>query len=61
MKLKSDHHFYRQCKDNVIGDARSNSVSFDRIIEITDGALPQFKNRFNMVQLCDMVKKYDLV
>ena len=60
-KLKSDNHFYRQCKDKVIGDAPLNSVPFDRIIEITDGAPSQFKNRFNMVQLCDIVKKHDLV
>ena len=60
-KLKSDNHFYRQCKDKVISDARSNLVPFDRIIEITDGAPSQFKNRFNMAQLCNLVKKYDLV
>ena len=48
-KLKADNHFYRKCKDKIIGDARAISVDFDRIIEITDGALTQFKNRFNMI------------
>ena len=43
-KLKLDNHFYRQCKDRVLSDARSTSVQFDRLIEITDGAPTQFKN-----------------
>ena len=60
-KLKSDNHFYRQCKDRVLSDARSKSVQFDRVIEITDGAPTQFKNRFNMMQLCNVVSKYNLV
>ena len=60
-KLKSDNHFYRQCKDRVYSDARRAGVIFDRIVEITDGAPTQFKNRFNMLQLCDLVRKYDLV
>lgn len=60
-KLKADNHFYRQCKDRVIIDARANAVAFDRIIEITDGAPTQFKNRFNMVQLGNVVSKFNLV
>ena len=44
-----------------MSDARSKSVQFDRLIEITDGAPTQFKNRFNMIQLCNVVSKYDLV
>jgi hypothetical protein len=60
-KLKADNHFYRQCKDRVISDARANLVNFDRIIEITDGAPTQFKNRFNMVQLANVVSKFNLV
>jgi hypothetical protein len=60
-KLKSDNHFYRQCKDRVLSDLRAKLVPFDRVIEITDGAPTQFKNRFNMIQLCNVVSKYDLV
>ena len=60
-KLKSDNHYYRQCKDRVISDVRNKSISFDRVIEITDGAPAQFKNRFNMIQLGDVVRKYNLV
>ena len=60
-KLKSDNHYYRQCKDRVVSDVRNKSISFDRVIEITDGAPAQFKNRFNMIQLGDVVRKYNLV
>jgi hypothetical protein len=60
-KLKSDNHFYRECKDKAIEDARVANVSFDRVIEITDGAPTQFKNRFNVIQLTNLVKKFDLV
>jgi hypothetical protein len=60
-KLKADNHYYRQCKDKVLCDARTKSIDFDRIIEITDGAPTQFKNRFNMVQLGNVVSKYNLV
>ena len=60
-KLKSDNHFYRQCKDRVLSDLRAKLVPFDRVIEITDGAPTQFKNRFNMMQLCNVVSKYNLV
>ena len=50
-KLKSDNHYYRQCKDRVISDVKEKSIPFDRVMEITDGAAAQFKNRFNMIQL----------
>jgi hypothetical protein len=60
-KLKSDNHYYRQCKDRVIADVRAKSVPFDRVVEITDGAPTQFKNRFNMIQLGNLIRKYDLV
>jgi hypothetical protein len=60
-KLKSDNHYYRQCKDRVLSDARAKSIIFDRVVEITDGAPTQFKNRFNMIQLGDVVRKYDLL
>lgn len=60
-KLKSDNHFYRKCKDKAITDARDDNVEFDRVIEITDGAPSQFKNRFNVVQLSNLVKKFNLV
>ena len=60
-KLKSDNHYYRQCKNRVIDDARTANVPFDRVIEITDGAPTQFKNRFNVVQLADLVRRYSLV
>ena len=60
-KLKSDNHYYRQCKDRVLSDARAKAITFDRVIEITDGAPTQFKNRFNMLQLGHVVEKYDLV
>ena len=56
-KLKSDNHYYRQCKNRVIEDARKANVPFDRVIEITDGAPTQFKNRFNVVQLADLVRR----
>ena len=36
-------------------------IDFDRIIEIADGAPTQFKNRFNMIQLGNLVRKHDLV
>jgi hypothetical protein len=57
-KLRSDNHFYRQCKDRVISGARAGGEVFDRI---TSGAPTQFKNRFNMLQLGDLVRKYDLL
>ena len=60
-KLKSDNHYYRQCKDRVINDVRARSVPFDRVVEITDSAPTQFKNRFNMIQLGNLVRKYHLV
>ena len=60
-KLKSDNHFYRQCKERVLSDARAKAIAFDRVIEITDGAPTQFKNRFNMLQLCSVVRKFNLV
>ena len=60
-KLKSDNHFYRECKDKAIEDTRVANVSFDRVIEITDGAPTQFKNRFNVIQLTNLIKKFDLV
>ena len=60
-RLKSDNHYYRQCKDRVLSDARAKSVMFDRVIEITDGAPTQFKNRFNMVQLNNVVNKFNLI
>jgi hypothetical protein len=43
---KSDNHFYRQCNDRVLSDLREK-VQFKKLIEITDGAPTQFKNRFN--------------
>ena len=58
-KLKSDNHFYRQCKDRVLSDLREK-VQFKKLIEITDGAPTQFKNRFNTVQLSNVVHKYEL-
>jgi hypothetical protein len=60
-KLKSDNHYYRQCKDRLLSDARAKSIIFDRVVEIIDGAPTQFKNRFNMIQLGDVVRKYDLI
>ena len=59
-KLKSDNHFYRRCKDRVYSDLQKKSVKFKKVIEITDGAPTQFKNRFNTIQLGDVVRKYDL-
>lgn len=59
-KLKSDNHFYRVCKDRVIEDAARANVTFDRVIEITDGAPTQFKNRFNVVQLSNLVRRFNL-
>ena len=59
-KLKSDNHYYRQCKDRVYGDLLKNLVKFKKVIEITDGAPTQFKNRFNTVQLGNVLRKYDL-
>ena len=59
-KLKSDNHYYRQCKNRVFEDATRANVTFDRIIEITDGAPTQFKNRFNVVQLANLVRQYKL-
>ena len=44
-----------------MSDVRNKSMSFDRVIEITDGAPVQFKNRFNMIQLGDVVRIYNLV
>jgi hypothetical protein len=58
-KLKSDNHFYRQCKDRVLSDLREK-VKFKKLIEITDGAPTQFKNRFNTIQLSNVVRKYEL-
>jgi hypothetical protein len=52
-KLKSDSHYYRQCKDRVLSDAREKSIIFDRVVEIADGAPTQFKNRFNMMTLLE--------
>ena len=60
-KLKSDNHFYRECKDRAINYAKEAEIEFDRVIEITDGAPSQFKNRFNIVQLSNLVKKFNLV
>ena len=60
-KLKSDNHYYRECKNRVIEDAHKANVPFDRVIEITDGAPTQFKNRFNVVQLADLVRRFKLV
>lgn len=45
----------------MLSDAREKSIIFDRVLEITDGAPTQFKNRFNMIQLGDVVRKYDLL
>jgi hypothetical protein len=59
-KLKSDNHYYRVCKNRVIEDVARANVPFDKIIEITDGAPTQFKNRFNVVQLANLVRKFDL-
>ena len=55
------NHYYRECKNRVIEDARKANVPFDRVIEITDGAPTQFKNRFNVVQLADLVRRFNLV
>ena len=60
-KLKSDNHYHRECKNRVIEDAHKANVPFDRVIEITDGAPTQFKNRFNVVQLADLVRRFKLV
>lgn len=60
-KLKSDNHFYRECVERVISDARIRGVPFDRVIQITDGAPTQFKNRFNAIQLGNLNRKFDLL
>jgi hypothetical protein len=60
-KLKSDNHFCRECVDRVITDTRNSGVPFDRVIQITDGAPTQFKNRFNAIQLGDLNRKFGLL
>lgn len=59
-KLKSDNHYYRQCKNRVLEDARIANIPFDRVVEMTDGSPTQFKNRFNVVQLANVVRKFNL-
>jgi hypothetical protein len=60
-KLKADNHFYRECVERVISEARIRGVPFDRVIQITDGAPTQFKNRFNAIQLGNLNRKFDLL
>jgi hypothetical protein len=60
-KLKSDNHYYRQCIDRVIQDTRDTGVVFDRVVEITDGAPTQFKNRYNDIALTNLVRRFSLV
>ena len=54
-ELKSDNHYYRQCKDRVITDERAKSVPTDRVVEIINGAPTQLKKRFKMIQLGNLV------
>ena len=56
----SDNHYYRVCKDRVIEDAAWANVSFGKIIEMTDRAPAQFKDKFNVVQSANIVRKFDL-
>ncbi len=60
-KLKSDNHYYRECIERVISDTRNSGIPFDRIVQITDGAPTQFKNRFNAIQLCNLNRKFNLL
>ena len=55
-KLKSDNHFYRQCFIRALNVLRADAIP----VQITDGAPTQFKNRFNAVQLCNLVRMFDL-
>ena len=60
-KLKAENHFNRQCVERAVSDARVEGVIFDRVIQITDGAPTQYKNRFNAIQLCNIVRMFDLL
>ena len=59
-KLKSDNHFYRECVMRVLNDVKAESIPFDKVIQMTDGAPTQFKNRFNAIQLGNIVRTYNL-
>jgi hypothetical protein len=59
-KLKSDNHFYRQCVIRALNDVRADAIPFDKVVQMTDGAPTQFKNRFNAIQLCNLVRVFDL-
>ena len=54
-KLKSDNHFYRQCFIRALNVLRADAIP----VQMTDGAPTQFKNRFNAVQLCNLVRMFD--
>ena len=59
-KLKSDNHFYRECVMRVLNDVKADSIPFDKVIQMTDGAPTQFKNRFNAIQLGNIVRTFNL-
>ena len=54
-KLKSDNHFYREYVMRVLNDVKAECIPFDKVIQMTDGAPTQFKNRFNAIQLGNIV------
>ena len=59
-KLKSDNHFYREYVMRVLNDVKAECIPFDKVIQMTDGAPTQFKNRFNAIQLGNIVRTYNL-
>jgi hypothetical protein len=59
-KLKSDNHFYRECVMRVLNDVKAELIPFDKVIQMTDGAPTQFKNRFNAIQLGNVVRAFNL-
>jgi hypothetical protein len=60
-KLKSDNHLYRECVKYVLNELKTtHGFAFDRVVTITDGAPTQFKNRFNLSFICELVEIFEL-
>ena len=61
-KLKSDNHYYRQCKNRVIEDARSNDrLLRSRPILLSDIILPTLRQGVGRSELikCDILDPTD--
>jgi hypothetical protein len=54
------YSFWTQQGIRALNDVRADAIPFDKVVQMTDGAPTQFKNRFNAIQLCNLLRIFDL-